>query len=176
MREQKNPETHEVKTLLTWSSSSRPYAKWNKRFIVSLAALVLLILLVLMVIQDFLPMAVVLSIVFVYAVLATFQPESIEHKMTTQGISSGQHAYIWNELHSFWFGEKYGSRIAYIQTRLRFPRELVLLLGEQSEEEVKKTLVKFLPFREIAEQPFFDKFATWISTLLPLETPSPQKR
>lgn len=174
MRESKEPETKEVKTLLSWSSPSRAYAKWSKRFIVSLVALVTLILLVLIVIQDFLPIAVVLSVVFVYAVLATFPPESVEHKMTTQGISSGQHAYIWNELHSFWFGEKYGQRILFIQTRLRFPRELVILVGDQSEEEVKKMLVKFLPFREIAEQPFFDKFATWLSSLLPLETPKKQ--
>ena len=174
MREEKDAETKEIKTLLSWSSPSRPYAKWNKRFIISLAVLVALILLILVVLADFLPMAVVFSIVFVYVVLATFPPETIEHKITTQGVSSGNHAYIWNELHSFWFGEKYGQRILYIQTRLRFPRELVLLLGDQPEEEVKKTLVKFLPFRETAEQPFFDKLATWFSTLLPLETPKRQ--
>src|SRR3990167_6020313 len=75
---------------------------------------------------------------------ATVEPEKTEHKITTRGVKTGEKLYKWEELSRFWFTDKWGQQILNIDTRLRFPSRLIMLLADQSQDKIKEILGKYL--------------------------------
>lgn len=162
-------ETGEVKTLLSWEAPGRPFRKKHRSYYTTVAVLVILLALISLLAQEFLLIGVLLALTFVAYVLAFIPPSEVTYKISTQGITIGDHFYFWHELDSFWFKEKEGSQVLFIQTRLRFPGQLMLVLREQSEEEVKKSVARFLPFHEIPRMTMLDHWAEGLQKHFPLE-------
>src|SRR3989344_4216707 len=131
-------EAGEVETLLVWEGISRPYRKKDRSYYTTIAVIVFLLILISLLAREYLLVGVILSITFVSYVLAFIPPQNITYKISTQGITIGEHFYFWHDLDSFWFKNKEGQQVLFIQTRLRFPGILVLVLRDQDEEEVKK--------------------------------------
>ena len=82
--------------------------------------------------------AVMTAMMFVAYVLATVNPELIERQITTRGVISGGKMYKWKDLGRFWFRSKWKNDILHIDTRLQFPGQLMLLLGEIDKKIVRK--------------------------------------
>lgn len=159
----------EIKTLLTWKSPSRPFKRRNRDYFTTIAAIVFLIGVILIFIKEFLLIGVMLAIMFVSYVLATVEPEEVEHEITTEGITSGGKSYLWTELREFYFNERWGSKILNVNTKLKFPGRLIILLGNANEEEIKKEIGKYLSYREKPIVTWIDKSADWLSKKVPLE-------
>lgn len=163
-------EAGEVKTLLTWQAPSRPFRKKNSSYYTTIAILVILLALIAILIQEFLLIGVILALTFVTYVLAFVPPHDVNYKISTQGVTIGDHFYFWHELDSFWFKEKEGFKVLFIQTLLRFPGQLMLVLGPPAGgEEVKKIVARFLPFHEIPRMSTFDRWAEGLAKHFPLE-------
>ena len=117
--------------------------------------------------------ATIWAFYFIIYVLGRFPPEEVNHKVTTQGITTGGRVYLWSELIDFWFTQSHGQKILNVETfptgRLRLGGRLFLLLGDLAEEKVKEALVKYLPYREIPERNWMDNTAAWLSQKIPLE-------
>ena len=139
-------ESGEVKTLITFEAPSRPFRKKDRSYFTTIIIFVIVVILVSLWLREFLLVAVSLSLAFVAFVFAAVPPENIIYKITTQGVTVGGSFYFWHDLDSFWFKESEGQKILIIQTKLRFPGQLVLVLGDQDEEQVKKEVAHFLPF------------------------------
>lgn len=162
-------EAGEVKTILSWEAPARPFRPKDKSFYITVAILVTLLMLIAFLFQEFLLMGVILALAFVSYVLAFVPPNDIRYKISTQGVTIGDHFYFWHELASFWFKEKEAHKVLFIQTYLRFPGQLMLVLGDQSQEEVQKQVAKFLPFHEIPKTTVFDKWTESLQKHFPLE-------
>jgi hypothetical protein len=158
----------ELKTLLTWQAPVRPFKKRDKEFFTTVAAIAFLVCVILLFIKEWLGIAVVGSLVFVGYVLATVEPEKTEHELTTRGIKTGDKLYKWEDLKQFWFNDKWGQQILNVDTRLRFPSRITLLLAEKSQEEVKTVLSRYVQFEE-PEVTFMDRSAKWLANKVPLE-------
>jgi hypothetical protein len=156
------------KAIIWWRSNSRPFKKRGKDYFLTLILLVLIFIFIAAVTREFLLIGVGLSLVFVAYILARVEPEEVEHKITKDGVVSGNHAYLWEELRYFWFAKKAGSEILNIETKLRFPARLIILVDTISIEGVKNVLSKHLPFREIPEINFIDRWSDRLTKLLPL--------
>lgn len=117
-------------------------------------------------------MLAALSIAFLGFVLASTKPHEVEHRITTQAVITGEHAYLYKELYDFWFDEKDGNKVLYIRTNAFFPGVLSLLLGDTSQEKVRDVLVKYLPYREVIKKTFMDKASNWLTKNFPLESKS----
>ncbi|MBI4036555.1 hypothetical protein HY386_01595 [Candidatus Daviesbacteria bacterium] len=166
-------EAGEVKTLLSWQAPARPFRKKERSYYTTIAILVILLILIALLAREFLLIGVLLALTFVSYVLAFIPPEDVTYKISTQGVTIGDHFYFWHELDSFWFKEKEGFRVLYIQTLLRFPGQLMLVLGlpagGQDTEEVKKEVARFLPFHEIPRTTLLDRWAEGLAKHFPLE-------
>ena len=112
---------------------------------------------------------VVLAFAFVTYVLAFVPPGDIKYKISTQGMTVGEHFYFWHELESFWFKVSEGQEVLFVQTKLRFPAQFMIVLGPQSQDAIKEAVAKFLPFHEIPKISLFDKWAESLQKHFPLE-------
>ena len=164
-------EAGEVKTLLEWVAPSRPFRKKDRSYYTTIAILVVLLVLIAFLAREFLLIGVILSLSFVAYVLAFVPPENITYKISTQGITIKDRFYFWHYLDAFWFKKKENQNIMFVQTRLRFPAQLMLVMGETAEEEAKKQVARFLPFHEMPRTTFLDKWAEGLQKHFPLENP-----
>lgn len=162
-------EAGEIKTLLSWNAPARPFRKKDRSYYTTIAVIVVLLILIAILAQEFLLIGVLLALTFVTYVLAFVPPGEVDYKISTQGVTIGDHFYFWHDLDSFWFKEKENQMVLFIQTRLRFPGQLMLVLGEQSKEEVQKITARFLPFHEIPQTSTLDKWAEVLQKHFPLE-------
>ncbi len=158
----------ETKTLLEWQSAARPFKKRNREVFLTAAAIVALISVILLFVKEFLLIAVILSLYFVFWVLNTIAPEKVSHKITNKEIETGGKKYKWEELNRFWFAEKWGNNILNVETKKGFPGRLLILLGTIKKEEVKKILSEYLTF-EKPEETWLNGAAEWVQKKVPLE-------
>lgn len=165
----KMSEAEEIRTLLSWEAPARPFRKKDRSYYTTIAVLAILLMLIAFLAHEFLLIGVILSFAFVAYVLAFVPPHIIKYKISTQGITIGEDFYFWHFLDSFWFKEKDGSKVLHIQTNLRFPAQLMLVLGDQDEEKVKKTVARFLPFVEVPYKSWMEKWTEGLQKHFPLE-------
>ncbi len=158
------PRVIEVKELYSWKAPERLFIPRNRKWYTYVILLVLILTLVLLFLQQFIIIAPILAIAFVSYVLASVQPEEIEHRLTTQGINSGNHSYLWDELGDFWFAREHTETVLHITTFLNFPRRLIFLIGAGDKEKIKDILVQYLPFREIPKTTWLDRAANWLAS------------
>src|SRR3990167_10503196 len=164
-------EAEEIKTLLSWEAPARPFRKKDRSFYTTIAVFAVLLIMITFLMQEFLLMGVILSFVFVAYVLASVPPKDIIYTISTQGITVGEDFYFWHFLDSFWFKEKDGSKVLHIQTRLRFPAQLMLVLGDQDQDKMTKTVARFLPFVEVPYKTWMEKWSEGLQKHFPLENP-----
>ncbi len=163
-------EAGEVKTLLSWEAPSRPFRKKDRSYYTTLAIIVILLVLILLLAHEFLLIATILSLTFVSYVLAFVPPHHILYRISTQGITINEDFYFWHYLDAFWFKEKDGHKILIIQTRFRFPGQLMLVLpADHDEEKVKKLVARFLPFVEVPYKSWMEKWSEGLQKNFPLE-------
>ncbi|MBI2022457.1 hypothetical protein HYS97_01240 [Candidatus Daviesbacteria bacterium] len=160
-----------VQTLLSWKAPSRPFRKKNRSYYTTILILILLISLIAFLMGEKLLIGVLLALLFVVYVLNFVAPEEIDYKISTQGITIGEHFYHWWELDSFWFSEKEGFKVLNVLTKIRFPGLLIIVLGNASQEEVKRVCARYLPFHEIAPKSQLEKWAESLQKHFPLENP-----
>lgn len=162
-------EAEEIKTLLFWEAPSRPFRKKDRSYYTTVAIIVILLVLILLLAKEFLLIATILSLAFVAYVLAFVPPHKIHFKISTQGITIGEDFYFWHFLDSFWFKEKEGYKVLHVQTRLRFPAQLMLVLEKVEEEKIKQIVSRFLPFHEIPFKSWMEKWSESLQKNFPLE-------
>ncbi len=169
MEERELSLVEEEKTLITWKVSARPYKERNREYFTTIAAMVMLFSIILVFAKEFFLVATIWAFAFVAYALASVEPETVEHEVSTRGIRTGGKFFRWNSLGRFWFHERLGQRMVSIETFLAFPNQLTMLLGEVEEEKLKRLLRKYL-LHETPEPGFLDKAGGWLSKKVPLES------
>lgn len=160
----------EEKTLLLWKSPARLHKKRSREFFTTIGSMVFLLSIILAFFKEFLAILATWSVAFFAYVLAATKPETVDHALTTRGVKTEKNKYRWGELARFWFEEKWGETILYIETFRAFPGRLMMILGETPKEKVKQILVKKIPYDK-PEATFVDKASKWLQEKVPLEEP-----
>jgi Ca2+/Na+ antiporter len=161
----------ELKKLFYWQSPARPFKKRDRDYFTTIGAIVFLLAVILFFLKEWLLIAVVISLMFVSYVLATVQPEKVEHTLTNKGIETGGKNYPWKDMAKFWFTEKWKHFVLNIELKEGFPRKLLVLVEERDKSKVETILRKYLAM-EVPEPTFIDKTADWLSKKVPLENES----
>jgi len=169
MEERELAFSEEEKDLVKWKAPARPFKERNREYFTTVGAMVILLAVILLFAREFLLIAVILAFSFVVYALASVKPEEVEHTITSRGIRTGGKFYRWDALGRFWFEEKFGQKILVVETFLGFPRRLMMLMGDKSEEELKKLLATYV-LLEKPEPTAMDKSAKWLQEKVPLET------
>ena len=167
-RDKKVKQPVELKTLLKWEAAVRPFKKRDRDYYTTIAAIVFLLAVILLFLKEFLLIGVIIALAFVAYVLASVEPDKTTHEITTRGVVTAEKAYKWEELTRFWFDKKWKDEILHIDTNLKFPGRLMMLLGGTEKNKVKELLQKQVQF-EVPEKTFMDKSAKWLQEKVPLE-------
>lgn len=154
-------------TILEWTAPSRPFRKRNKQFFTTVLVIALLISLILFFSGQFLPIAMVFSVVFLNYVLAVIPPQKIKHEITNFGIKLEERLYSWQELGRFWFDKKYDDLTLQIETA-EFPGRLTLVLPQSKKKDVSEILSEVL-LNQKPPLSTFEKIAQWVQEKFPLE-------
>ncbi len=160
-----------IKTFITWIAPARPFRKKDRSYFTTSAIIVVLLILISLLAREYIIIGVIFAVVFVIYVLAFVPPDDVEYKISTQGITIGNHFYFWVDLNSFWFSKKEGFDILNITTNLRFPGRLMILVNADKVEDIKKIIGRYLPFHEIAPKSLMDDWADSLQKHFPLENP-----
>jgi len=163
--EEKN---EEIKTLVSWKSPLRVFKRRDKKHFTNLIMVVFLISGVLIFFKEFLLVGVILTLVFVTYVNSTVEPPEFEHKVTTRRLISGGHTYPWEELKEFWLVQKDERTVLNVDTNVRFPGRLFIVLNKEVVEEVQSNLSKYISFREEPKTVWLDQITDWFSQKLQL--------
>ena len=159
----------EAKTIISWKSPVRVFKARSKKYFVKVGTYGAIFILAAIVFEEFFLVGVIFAVMFVVYVLASAAPETIEHKITTMGITSGGRAFLWEELDSFWFDKKGDDRLLVVQTRLHFPTRLIILLTTVSERALLEMLEKHLHYHQAPVHTLFDRWASFLQNRVNFE-------
>lgn len=162
-------EPKEEKVLVSWRAPGRPFKRRDRDYYTTIGAIVFLVTIILLFLKEWLLIAVMIALAFVAYVLASVPPEETKHVVSNRGLRTGEKLYKWQELWRFWFEEKWKQKMMVVETRLKFPRRLLLMLGDADEETVRGVMKEFL-ILEKPEPTFMDKAADWLVDKVPLES------
>jgi len=160
-----------LEVLLTWKAPNRLFKRRGREYFTTAAAIAFLVIVILVVMREWLAILVVAAFYFANYVFGTVAPEEVEHQLTNRGVNSGGKSYGWEEMVRFWIEEKWGQKVLYIDTKMRFPKRLVLLLGEVESKKIEEIVVKYLPLEE-PQKTWMDNASVWLQEHIPLEKAS----
>ena len=159
----------DAKSVIFWKSPVRVFKARSRKYFVKVALYGLVFILAAIAFSEFFLVGVILALIFVVFVLALAVPDTIEHKITNMGITSGGRAFLWDELDSFWFDKRGDDRLLVVQTKLRFPGRLIILLTNVSDRTLLELLEKHIHFHHGPVHTLFDKWAIWLQQRISLE-------
>lgn len=161
-------EINEEKVLIEWQAAERSFQRRDRDFWITSIAILVLVSVILIFIKEFFLIIALGSVLFLYYVLSTVPPEVILNRLTNRGLYFGDARYEWPLLARFWFGKSLSSDVINIETNLRFPRQISLVIDPVQKDKIKSIMVKRLPLLE-SSPTFVDKLTKWFAARLPLE-------
>ena len=153
------------KDLVIWTAPARPFKRRNREFYITVLAMAGITGLVLFLIDGFMPVILIISLVFLFYVMATVEPENIEYKITDKGIKIAGKLTEWNVMGRFWFTKRLDSKLLVIETAT-LPGRMELVIREDLENQIKENLSKYLKHEEIPASNL-DKAVNWFSQKMP---------
>ena len=152
------------KDLFIWNAPARPFKKRNKEYYVTLIAIAAIVGLILFLVDGFMPVILIISLVFLFYIMNTVEPETIDYKITTKGIKVVDKRTDWKDLGRFWFSRRFDSELLVFETAGLTGR-LEIVIKSEDKEKIKKTLADYLTQEEVPPS-FLDKTANWFSKKL----------
>jgi len=166
-KKQKQNNSRTLKTLLEWKAPTRPFKRKSKEFFSTVLTIAALIVIILAFLKEWFAILAVVAFVFLVFVIGKIPPEDVSHKITNRGIITGEKEYLWGQLGRFWFEEKYGQKILYVEN-FTFPRVLMMIVAREDEKRLKDILADYLP-QETPEETWLEKASQWLTTKVSLE-------
>ncbi len=159
------PKEEAEKELVVWTAPARPFKRRNRDFFVTVIAMAVVAGLVLFLIEGFLPVILIISLVFLFYVMATVEPQNIDYKITNKGINIAGKLTDWNTMGRFWFTTRLDSELLVIETST-LPGRLELVVNSEVKAQIQKALSDYLTHEEIPASNL-DKAANWFSKKMP---------
>jgi hypothetical protein len=158
----------EEKVLMVWEAAERAFKRRDRDFWITAIAILVLVGVIFIMIKEFFLVIALASILFLAYVLSTVPPENVVCKITNRGIYFGDSHYGWDLLERFWFKKSLDSDAVFFETRLRFPRQVSMIIDKSNEEKIKEIVAKRIPMMESSPSTI-DKLTNWFAQRLPLE-------
>ena len=152
------------KEFVSWSAPARPFKRKNRQFYVKLYAIAGIIGLVLFLAEGIMPVVLLISLLFLYFVMNTVEPDAIDYRITGKGIYMAKKLNEWQSLTGFWFSIRSETDLLTVETKT-FPGRLEFVIPPEKKEEIKKHLLAFLPEEE-ALVSYTDRATKWVGGIL----------
>lgn len=153
------------KDLVTWTAPSRPFKKADREYYITIIATAAIVGLVLFLVEGWMPVVLLISIIFLFYVMTTVEPENIEYKITTAGIKMAGGLTEWSCLVRFWVSRRFDHELLVFES-LNIPGRMELVISPEVKEEITKAIIKYIPEEE-ASPSYLDKAAGWLARKIP---------
>ena len=151
--------------LVSWLAYARPFKRRNREFYITLIAMAFIVGLVLFLAEGWLPVVLIISLLFLFYVMNTVEPEIIKYQITTRGIRIAGKRTDWSIMRHFWFTKRYDSELLVVGTT-SLPGRMELVIDPAKKAAIRKTLLKYLPEEKVPVS-FLDRAANWFSKKIP---------
>ena len=152
------------KNLFSWKAPGRPFKKRDREFWIKLIAIVGLIGFVVYIVEGLIPVLLAISLMFLFYVLSTVEPEEIEYRITNRGVKIADKNTGWDVINRYWFAKRSGSDLLVLDLTV-IPGRLDLVIGSKDKDSIRKALKEYLN-EEKTTPSGFDKTADWFSKKL----------
>ena len=153
--------------LFEWEALERYEFKFEGKTLWIVLSAFLLFTLYLAILGQYWLMAAIISLVFFIYVAGTNKPGKIKHRITARGVDTGGKLYEWFMLNNFWFSIRNGQYFLILETKLRYPRAVILLLGEADKDAIFVLLQEKILYKDIRKK---NKLDVWTyGQYIPLE-------
>lgn len=153
------------KDLVVWNAAARPFKRRDKQFFVTAFAISGIIGLILFFAEGFMPVLLIIALVFLYYVLSTVEPENIEYKVSNRGIKIANTLTEWRFLTRFWFSKRFDNEIVIFETVL-IPGRIEMVIEPGVKDRLKKEVSAYLLYEE-ASPSTLDRLTDWLSKKMP---------
>jgi hypothetical protein len=155
------------KELFSWKAPSRPFKKRDREFWVTVGAIAFIGGIILFLIEGVMPVILIISIVFLYYVMSTVEPEMVTYAITNLGVKFADKRTDWDYLTRFWFTKRMDtSLLVFEMTSL--PGRLELVIDPKDQDKLKEVLADYV-VNEEAPPSQLDKAANYLADKLPLK-------
>ena len=153
--------------LFEWSAPDRYQFKFDNKGFLIVVVLSLLFSLLLAILGNYLLMAAILSMLFLLYVAGTTKPLTVKHKVTARGIETGGKLYEWYMLDKFFFTKRGDQILLILQTKLNFPKALILLVNKKDKDPLFVLFQDKLLYEDFKKWKWLDKIS--YGDYIPLE-------
>lgn len=153
------------KALFTWKAPSRPFKRRDRDFWMTVIAIASIFSLILFLAEGVMPVIMIISVIFLFYVLSTVEPEEIEYAITNKGVKIAGKRTDLEQLSRFWFTRRFNDALVAFETFV-LPGRLELVIDPKDKEKMRKVLSDYLPEEE-APPSRLDRIANWFSKKLP---------
>ena len=138
--------------LFEWEAPDRYEFNFESKSFWVILSISLLFVLFLAILQQYYLMAAIIALLFFVYVSGTNKPLKVTHKITARGIDTGGRLYEWFMLNNFWFSIKNGQYLLIVETKLRYPRALIMLLDQADKDALFVLLQEKVLYKDIRKQ------------------------
>jgi hypothetical protein len=149
----------------TWTAPARPFKRRDKQFWITTIAMAGVVGLVLFLVEGFMPVILIVSIVFLFYVLSTVEPENIEYKVTNRGIKIAGKLTEWGNMGRFWMSRRFDSELMIVEI-FTLPGRLELVMDPSKKDLIQKAVSEYLAYEEVAPLGL-DRAANWFGKRMP---------
>jgi len=138
--------------LFEWEAPDRYKFNFNSKTFWVILAFALLFVLFLAILEQYYLMAAIIALLFFIYVSGTNKPFMVKHKITARGVYTGGKLFEWFVLDNFWFSIKNGQYFLIVETRLRYPKALILLIDRVDKDAIFVLLQDKVLYKDIRKQ------------------------
>jgi len=135
--------------LFEWNAPIRIRYAFDMKTFMTIVAVSLLFIIYLAILGHYMLMLSIVAILFLLYVAGTTEPLIIKNIITARGVDTLDKLYEWFVLDKFWFSVKNGQQMLIIETKLKFPARLILMLDVKDRPAIFMLLQDKLLYRDI---------------------------
>ncbi|MCK9368848.1 hypothetical protein M0R04_02610 [Candidatus Dojkabacteria bacterium] len=143
--------------LYEWEVPVRFRLPFDIRTYLIIVALCMVFIVYLAVLGHYGLMAAIIALLFFVYVSGTAKPMMAKHEINMKGVDSMGTLYEWFMLKSFWFSKKGDEYMLQIETKLKMPARLLLIVEKKDLKTVFALLQDKLLYKDIRKQGWLEK-------------------
>ena len=144
----------------SWEALARPHKELlNPKMLKTLIVIAVVVSLILALMQEFVLIIAIASMVFISYALSKTAPELVKHELTNYGVSFAGQNYFWQDLKNFYFAKTGdgSSEILAISSKEVIPGRLFFAFSPVDKEKIQQICAKHLLFLEKEPVSVLDK-------------------
>jgi hypothetical protein len=153
------------KVLFQWRAAERPFKKRDRQFWRTVIVIATIFGLILFLVEGTMPVILIISVIFLFYVLSTVEPDEVQYQITNRGVKIADKTTQWINVTNFWFTQRLSTNLFIIGINT-LPGRLEFVINPQDKEKIREAASLYVPEEETPPSGI-DRATNWFSNKLP---------